>query len=324
MIVAASAAAFVGAVAYVAYALRAPAIPPAGGVVVRVAPGASFRSVAAQLRRAGVLRHPHVLSAWARYRGEDRRVRSGDYRIAHPISPLQLLALLRSAQDALHWVTIPEGLTSGQIAEVFEREGFGGRDAFECAMRDPATLLELGLPASGVEGYLFPDTYALEWAMDAPAIIRTMVRRFRRESAALAERRIAAGLTEAEMVILASVIEKETALVHERSLISGVFHNRLRLGMPLQSDPTVLYGLGRSRGDLTRADLVHPSPYNTYIHPGLPPGPIANPGRAALEAAIAPAQTTALYFVSRNDGSHEFSTSLAGHSRAVQRYQRAR
>ena len=324
VIVIAGTAALAGTAAYVAHALHTPVAPPSGGVVISVAPGASFRSVAAQLRRAGILRHPYLLSAWARYWGDDRRVRSGDYRIGHPISPLQLLVFLRSARHALHWVTIPEGLTGGQIAEVFEREGFGGRDVFDCAMRDPATLLELELPASGVEGYLFPDTYAFEWARDPPAVISAMVRRFRRESTALAEPRMAAGLTETEMVILASVIEKETGLVHERALISGVFHNRLRRGMPLQSDPTVLYSLGMQRGNLTRADLAHPSPYNTYMHPGLPPGPIANPGRAALEAAIAPAQTTALYFVSRNDGSHEFSASLADHNRAVQRYQRTR
>jgi UPF0755 protein len=189
-------------------------------------------------------------------------------------------------------------------------------------IEDARLLQAYGLPATGVEGYLFPDTYAFEWAMTPDAVVRAMLDRFREQSADLAERRMAAGLTEGEMVTLASVIEKETGRAEERALISGVFHNRLRDGMLLQSDPTVLYALGTPGGRLTRADLAHPSPYNTYVHPGLPLGPIANPGRAALEAAIEPLSTDALYFVSRNDGSHEFSRSLDEHNRAVRRFQR--
>jgi UPF0755 protein len=149
-----------------------------------------------------------------------------------------------------------------------------------------------------------------------------MLRRFQQESDQLREQRIAAGLTEHEMVTLASVIERETGQNDERPRISGVFHNRLRIGMPLQSDPTVLYSVGRTSGRLRRADLDNLSPYNTYVHRGLPPGPLANPGGAALRAAIVPEDTTALYFVSRNDGSHQFSDSLAEHNRAVNRYQR--
>src|SRR5262249_50932375 len=152
-----------------------------------------------------------------------------------------------------------------------------------------------------------PDTYAFPWSTEPADIIRAMVARFREQTQSLTTRRVAAGLTELEMVTLASVIEKETGRIDERPLISGVFHNRLRLGMPLQSDPTVIYGLQRFKGRLTRAHLQSTSRYNTYQHQGLPPGPIANPGRAALEAAVTPARTEALYFVSRNDGSHEFS-----------------
>jgi UPF0755 protein len=158
--------------------------------------------------------------------------------------------------------------------------------------------------------------------MEPSALIGAMLKRFRQQSAALEQRRIAAGLSELEMVTLASVIEKETGRDEERPLISGVFHNRLRNGMPLQSDPTVMYGIGLVGGRLTREHLADPSPYNTYMHRGLPPGPIANPGREALEAAVDPAPTEALYFVSRNDGSHEFSVSLEEHNRAVERFQR--
>ncbi len=302
--------------------LHTPAAPPAGGATISVAPGTPFRSVAIQLQRAGILRHPLVLAAWARYRGLDRSVRSGDYVIDSPMTPLEVLAMLRSPSRALQWVTVPEGYTAAQAATLLEQEGFGGADLMLCAMHDPVLLRELDLPATGVEGYLFPDTYALPWTTEPAEIIRTMVTRFREQSRALSRQRIAAGLTEEEMVILASVIEKETGRAAERRLISGVFHNRLRRGMPLQSDPTVIYGLEKFGDHLTRADLEAPSPYNTYLVNGLPVGPIANPGRAALEAAVSPIDTDALYFVSRNDGTHQFSASLGEHNAAVQRYQR--
>jgi UPF0755 protein len=312
-----------GVAAYVWRELHTPLAPPPAGAVVSVPAGASFRAVAGQLQRAGMLRHPELLSAWARWYGLDRRVHSGEYRIDRPLSPLQILDLLQTPSRALHRVTIPEGYTARQIAAVLEREGFGGRDLFRCVMRDPLLLAQLDLPATGVEGFMFPDTYAFSWSTEPHEIIRTMVTRFREQVEPLTARRIAAGMTEVEMVTLASVIEKETGRGDERPLISGVFHNRLRLSMPLQSDPTVFYGLNRLSGRLTRADLQSSSRYNTYAHVGLPPGPIANPGRAALEAAIVPVQTEALYFVSRNDGSHEFSETLPEHNRAVQRYQRA-
>jgi UPF0755 protein len=297
------------------------AVPPASpDAVVVIPPGESFRAVMTRLSRAGVLRHPLVLTAWARWNGLDRSVRSGEYRFRDPISPVQLLALLQSKAETNRLVTIPEGLNAEQIAELLEQQGYGGRDVFHCVMRDLRLLQEFGLPASGIEGFLFPDTYAFEWSTEPIDMVRTMLARFREQSAALASRRAAAGMSELQMVTLASVIEEETGHADERRLISGVFHNRLRLGMPLQSDPTVRYGREK-RGPITRADLAEPSPYNTYVHRGLPPGPIANPGRAALEAAIDPASTTALYFVSRNDGSHEFSESLEAHNRAVRKYQ---
>ena len=271
-----------------------------------------------------MLHHPLLLTLWARYRGDDRAVRSGEYRIEEPVSPLRLLEILQSPSRARRWVTIPEGFTASQVAAALEQAGFGGKDVFQCLMEDPAVAAEFDLPATGVEGYLFPDTYAFDWATPPVEIVHALLERFRQESAALRERRIASGLTEAEMVTLASVIEKETGSPEERALISGVFHNRLRIGMRLQSDPTVLYGRGQASGPITREDLANPSPYNTYVHSGLPPGPIANPGLASLQAAIAPRETKALYFVSRNDGSHEFSDSLAEHNRAVQRFQRGR
>jgi UPF0755 protein len=323
LVVAIGAAAGVGW--YVWRDLHTPVAPPAPEILIAVQPGASFRSVAEQLHRAGLVRWPLAFAVWARYRGLDRTVRSGQYRLSTPHSPVELLERLQSPAPELHWVTIPEGYGARQIAEELERAGFGGRDAFQCVMQDPRFLRSLDLPASGVEGYLFPDTYAFARAMTPEDILRAMVARFRESSAALTEARIAAGLTEAEMVTLASLVEKETGRPEERSLIAGVFQNRLRRGMLLQCDPTVVYALGDAyTGRLTRTDLTYPSPYNTYRHAGLPPGPIASPGLAALEAAVRPADTKALYFVSRNDGSHEFSRTLAQHNRAVARYRRLR
>jgi len=310
-----------GAAAWAWHALHAPHAPAAPGIVVVVPAGESFRAVALRLHAAGVVRHPWLLAAWARWTGLDRSVHRGEFRFDGARAPVDVLALLQSPSDGAAPVTIPEGFTAEQIAALLETRGFGGRDVFHCAMQDPALLLEFALPATGVEGFLFPDTYAFETAMPPVEIVRAMLARFRRQTADLGARRAAAGLSETEMVTLASVIEKETGLAAERPVIAGVFHNRLRIGMPLQSDPTVIYGRGEARGPITRADLAGTSPYNTYVHRGLPPGPIANPGRAALEAAIAPAATEAFYFVSRNDGSHVFSATLDEHNRAVRKFQ---
>ena len=296
-------------------------VTPAG-VIVFVPPGEPFGVVAGRLQRAGLVRHPLILAAWARYTGLDRTARSGEYRFTKPVAPVDVLAALQVRADGTRLVTIPEGLTADQIAALLEEQGYGGRDVFHCVMTDLHLLQEFALPATGAEGYLFPDTYAFGQNAEPAEIVRAMLTRFRQESARLGERRATVGLSESDMVTLASLIEKETGQADERRLISGVFHNRLRLGMPLQCDPTLLYGHGDMRAPITHTDLTDPTPYNTYLHRGLPPGPIANPGRAALEAAIDPAATAALYFVSRNDGSHEFSETLEAHNRAVRQYQR--
>lgn len=314
-----------GAGWYVWHELHTAPPLPVAEVTFTIPEGSGLRQVAARLQQLGILRHPRLFAAWARYTGGDRGIRSGTYRLRESVTPIQLLELLQRGPALDHiWVTIPEGYAAAQIAALLETKGLGGVDVFSCAMRDPGLLLDLDLPMSGTEGYLFPDTYAFTRTTSAEAVIRTLVGRFRRESADLAARREAAGISEQEMVVLASVIEKETGLAEERPLISAVFHNRLRLGMPLQSDPTVIYGLTDFDGNLTREHLADLSPYNTYVHKGLPPGPIANPGRASLEAAIEPARSDALYFVSRGDGSHQFSRSLIEHNRAVHQFQKRR
>jgi peptidoglycan lytic transglycosylase G len=299
--------------------LQTPASLPAGGAVVSVAPGEPFGVTSARLYGAGVVRHPRLLRLWARWQGLDRLVRSGEYRFEQPLAPLDVLARLRSPAAALHRITIPEGSTLRQVAELLAAAGFGGADQFLCLARDPEFLVELDAPASGLEGYLFPDTYAFAWSTPPAEILRTMVSQFRNHAVALRARRIAAGMSEQEMVTLASLIEKETGAARERALVSAVFHNRLRAGMLLQSDPTAVYG-HENGGPPTAADLTTDRPYNTYRYPGLPPGPICNPGELALEAALAPADVPYFYFVSRNDGTHEFSTTLDQHNRAVTRF----
>ncbi|HVO25785.1 MAG TPA: endolytic transglycosylase MltG [Candidatus Margulisiibacteriota bacterium] len=311
-----------GAAAYWAWwELHTPAPLPPGGAMVSIGPGEPFGVTSARLYGAGVVRQPRLLRLWARWYGLDRLVRSGDYRFDEPLAPVDVLARLRSPAAALHRVTIPEGSTLRQVAALLATAGFGGTDQFLCLARDPDFLVELDLPASGLEGYAFPDTYAFAWSTPPEEILRTMVGRFREQAAALQTRRVAAGMSEHGMVILGSLIEKETGAAQERAMVSAVFHNRLRLGMLLQSDPTAVYE--RQDGAVpTAADLSADTPYNTYRNHGLPPGPICNPGRAALDAALAPAAVSYLYFVSRNDGSHEFSTTLEEHSRAVARFQR--
>jgi UPF0755 protein len=310
-----------GAAYWAWYDLHTPAPLTAGGALVSVAPGEPFGAITARLQAAGVVRHGWLLRWWARWEGLDRLVRSGDYRFDQPLSPVEVLALLRSPTAALHRVTIPEGSTLTQIAGLLAAAGFGGVDQFFCLADDPAFLLKLDVPASGLEGYLFPDTYAFAWHTPPDQILRTMVERFREQMAPLQARRLDAGMREEDLVILASLIEKESGTPGDRALVSAVFRNRLRLGMPLQSDPTTVYGRAAPAAP-THADLTMESPYNTYLHPGLPPGPICNPGLGALEAALAPADVPYLYFVSRKDGTHAFSRTVEEHNRAVARFQR--
>lgn len=310
-----------GALAWAWRDLTTAVAPPPGGAVIAVAPGESLRTISARLQDAGVVRHALPLRLWARWNGLDRLVRSGEYRFAQAMAPLEVLALLRSPMSALHRVTIPEGSTLSQVATLLASAGFGGTDQFLCLARDPHFLLSLEVPGSGLEGYVFPDTYAFAWSTPPEQILRTMAERFREQTAPLQPLRLDAGMSEPDMVVLASIVEKETGAADERALVSAVFHNRLQLGMPLQSDPTATYGRD-IHGLPTAADVAVESLYNTYLHPGLPPGPICNPGLAALRAALAPAKVPYLYFVSRNDGTHAFSRSLEEHNRAVARFQR--
>lgn len=309
--------------AWVRWALGRPGPPLSGPVEVAVPEGRRFAAIARDLARAGRLRHPTLLTAWARLTGRDAKVHWGDYLITTPLSALELLDRLTGPPDPLHTVTVPEGSSVMEVVRLFASAGFGAEESFRCLLASPEFLDSEDLPREGAEGYLFPDTYAFPLATPVDRILRAMVRRFReRFRPALALRALDLGLTPAQAVTLASLVEEETARPEERPLVAAVFLNRLRRGMPLQSDPTVLYGRVGGDRTITRADLRRPTPHNTYTIRGLPPSPISNPGLAALEAAVEPAPVDYLYFVARGDGSHEFSSSLEGHNAAVARYQR--
>ncbi len=293
--------------------------------LVTIAPGTSVRAIGRQLKAAGVVRDARLFR-WALWRsGLGRHLQAGEYRFDRPLSAREVVGKLARGEVALWPVTFPEGLSLAEMALRFEQAGLGPRAEFLAAAATGALVADLDPEAPDLEGYLFPDTYALPRGTSAARLAAVMVARFREAFGPELRRAAQArGLTVREVVTLASLIEKETARPEERALVSAVYHNRLRAGMRLQCDPTVIYALardGRYTGNLTRSDLEVDSPYNTYRYAGLPPGPIAAPGRAALEAAVHPAAVDYLYFVSRNDGSHVFASTLAEHAANVRRYQ---
>jgi UPF0755 protein len=289
--------------------------------------GASSESIALALREASLVRHPLVFKALVLLRGASGRLRAGEYLVEGPVSLEQILEMLVRGEVVRHDITFPEGRTLEEMADLVAQRGLD-RHAFLAAARDPALVRDLDPAATDLEGYLFPDTYDLPRSPAVTAsLVERMVQRFRAVLDPLRPALVQSGLSVRETVTLASIVELETARTEERPRIAAVFRNRLRQGMPLQTDPTVIYALrkaGTWDGNIRKRDLDIDSPYNTYRRVGLPPGPIASPGREALRAALAPAPVKDLYFVSRNDGSHQFSETLAEHERAVDRYQRRR
>lgn len=288
-----------------------------------VSRGESLSSVLRRLEAQGLIYDDRVLSLWARLWSTDRKIHWGHYRFESPMAPRRIINQMVLGTGAFRRVTVPEGLTLAEIAELMEDSGLGSREKLLKEAQSPELLSRAGIAAKGLEGYLFPTTYYFTSSTTEREILLAMVDQFKRSfTPAMREQSEKLGWDIHQAVTLASMIEKETALPSERLLISAVFHNRLEQKIALQSDPTVIYGLKRVSKNLTRRDLQHPSPYNTYLIPGLPPGPICNPGLAALEAALTPADVPYLYFVSKNDGSHLFSKTISEHNRAVDRYQK--
>jgi UPF0755 protein len=292
---------------------------------VDIAAGSGPQAIGRRLVDAGVIRDRLTFRAALWLSGNARRLQAGEYLFDRPSSALEVIGKLARGEVDLLSLTFPEGLTLAEMAVIYEDQGFGPAASFVASARDASSIRDVDPQAQDLEGYLFPDTYALPRRTGAAKVVALMTERFRQVlTPDLRAAAAARGLNVRQLVTLASLVEKETGVPEERPTVASVYANRLRLGMSLQCDPTVIYALlqaGRYDGNLRRDDLAFDSPYNTYRYPGLPPGPIAAPGKGALEAAAAPAESDYLYFVSRNDGSHVFSRTLSEHNANVQKYQ---
>lgn len=296
-------------------------------IVYEVRPGQTLTEVVKDLERQELIRDATMFLILAKIKGDSNRMKVGEYLFMKNMTPMDVLATLTSGRSVGRKFTVSEGLNIFEISELYEKQGFGAKKEFWKLVNDPEFATELlGERQQGLEGYLYPETYQITKYTDTRSVIRAMVARFmdvyRREIEPLLE---GSQFSRHQMVTLASIIEKETGAPEERETISSVFHNRLRIGMPLQTDPTVLYGkakkLGKFEISITRADLLAPTEYNTYVIKSLPPGPVANPGKLAMLAALQPAKTEYLFFVSQNDGTHVFSKKYQDHHKAVQRFQ---
>ena len=297
--------------------------PPPGSTVVdlEIEPGTTPRQVAQNVASSGTRVWPVALYAWFRLSGQDRQIKAGNYEITPGMSPRRLLSMLVRGEEALKSVSLPEGLNFQQVLAALRKAEQLKPEAQALSAED--IMARLGRPGVHPEGRFFPDTYTYaKGASDLSVLARAARAMDKRLAEAWAQRRPGLVLqTPEQALILASIVEKETGKASDRGLISGVFHNRLRQGMLLQTDPTVIYGLGeRFDGNLRKRDLLADTPYNTYTRGGLPPTPIAMPGKAALLAAVQPAATPALYFVAKGDGSSHFSATLEEHNRAVNKY----
>jgi UPF0755 protein len=286
--------------------------------------GMSLSEVADELENQGLITHKTLFRIWAEVKGHSRQIKAGEYRLNGRMPPYRILEIITKGIIISHAVTIPEGYSVVQIAELFAGEGLVDKERFLKLAMDPQVVERYGISSPSLEGYLYPDTYQFSRGLSAELIIDTMVKRFWHLVSPYKELADESGMTWNEVITLASIVEKETGLAEERSLIASVFLNRLRKRMRLESDPTVIYGIENFNGNLTRRDLSTRTPYNTYMIRGLPPGPIANPGLESIEAVLNPAQTDYFYFVSKNDGSHHFSRTLSEHNQAVRAYQKKR
>jgi UPF0755 protein len=295
---------------------------------IEIEKGMGANSVASLLEEKRIIgaRLPFIVSY--RLFFYPRKIKAGEYVLISPLRAKEVLDTLVKGRVSLHPVTIPEGLTAGEIAPLIAPLIAGGKEGFMAAFNDPGPILSLDPEAENLEGYLFPETYSFPKNIASAEAVQAMVGQFRAVfSGAWKERGDSLQMKPRQVVTLASLIEKETSAPEEKRLVSAVFHNRLRIGMKLDCDPTIIYALkqeGLFNGNLTKRDLALESAYNTYRYSGLPPGPICNPGKEALEAAIHPAPEDYLYFVSRNDGRHHFSRTFVEHQNAVRRYQKKR
>lgn len=282
--------------------------------------GSGIRKLAAELKRDGIIRSSWHFILVSRLRGVAHRLKAGDYRFNDGMTVAEILRKIAAGEVDFRRFTLPEGYSIYQAAELLEQKGYFKKESFLAKCRDVELLRRLGIQAGSVEGYLFPATYNLPLNGDEEQLISRMTAAFDKFAAGSGLNGDGSRTRVHNLVTMASLIEKEAVASNEKPVISSVFHNRLKIGMPLQSDPTAVYGVRAFGGKVTKADIERPSPYNTYLNRGLPPGPIGNPGGEALKAALHPANTPYLYFVARRDGTHQFSRTLEEHNRAVSRY----
>jgi UPF0755 protein len=307
--------------------------PPSGPLITKsimIKKGSSLKKISLMLKQEGIIRDANLFIRMATFLGKKKEVKAGEYEFHTRMHPWEVLNVLAKGQVKPRLVTIVEGFTLSQIAQLLDDLEIVEKKGFLEKTSSPALIISLGLPYSAtrqagppLEGYLFPNTYHLLREMTSEEIIQMMVQQFKKVfNHDWIRRASQLGMSLREAVTLASIIEKEASLPEEKPLVSAVFHNRLKKRIPLQSDPTVIYGIRNFNGNLTRADLQRPSPYNTYLNNGLPPTPICNPGKDSLFAALHPSPVTYLYFVSKNDGSHYFSSTMEEHNQAVWKYQK--
>ncbi len=311
--------------------LLGPAEVPGRESVVLIRPGMTLPAIASDLERQGLIRNAQAFLFLARLHNRLASARAGEFLLSSGWTPEEILRVLTTTGGLLHRVQVREGLPWWAAAKLFEAESLASREGFAQAMRNATLLEKYSIPATaaeGAEGYLFPQTYQLPKSFDdnSAAAVEAMLKEFARQAKVLWPQGPPPAEELRRIVILASLVERETGEASERPRIAGVFANRLRLGMRLQSDPTTIYGLGESfGGDLKRAHLEdRANPYNTYAHAGLPPGPICSPGLESLRAALNPETHGFIFFVAKGDGSHEFTRTLPEHNQAVTRYQRHR
>ena len=296
-----------------------------GPLMVTIPPHEGLLGIAGRLARAQVIRSRPAFVVAALVRGVPRSLKAGEYEIPRDATTLDIVVLLESGRVRQHAILHPEGATVAELARALEAENLASADAVARAAMDRKFLDANGIEAASVEGYLFPDTYQFVRGMTPEEILGKMVQRMRAKlTPEIHGRARELGLSMHQLLTLASIIEREAIVKDEQRLIAAVFWNRMKIGMPLQADPTVQYAVAKERRALSRADLAVDHPYNTYVRPGLPPGPIASPGLDAIHAALELAPVKYLYFVARDDRRHHFSTTMQEHNSAVTRYRLSR
>ncbi len=302
--------------------IKTPFDPAAVEKTFIIYPGQTLHRISDNLKKERIISDRRLFKLYTRMEGATKKLQSGEYTLSASKSPEELLLILITGKVKLYRVTLPEGLNIKETGKWVQRAGFCSQEEFVSLCKDGPFIGSLGIHARTLEGYLFPDTYFFPKNSDCKYIIRSMVKNFQEQIPPKWEKKAKKmGFSIHEIVILASIIEKETGDASERPLIASVFHNRLNRGMRLESDPTVIYGIKDFDGNIKRIHLKTKTPYNTYQIKGLPAGPIANPGKLAIKAALYPSESNYLFFVSKKDTTHKFSVTVEEHNKAVRKYQ---